>query len=84
MAFGDFDDLPRITASDEVLRDKAFNIAKNPEYDRYQLELALKGYTFFYKKTTGGVVTLALPKTLSTGDKSATKCKIMSNQQLPE
>ena len=29
MAYGDFKGLARRTASDEVLRDKAFNIAKN-------------------------------------------------------
>ena len=33
MAYGDFIDLSRRTASDKVLRDKAFNIAKNPKYD---------------------------------------------------
>ena len=31
----DFKDLSRRTASDKMLRDKAFNIAKNPKYDRY-------------------------------------------------
>ena len=36
MAYGDFKYLARRTASDNVLRDKAFNIAKNPKYDRYQ------------------------------------------------
>ena len=36
MAYGDFQDLGGRTASDEVLRDKAFNIAKNPKYDEYQ------------------------------------------------
>ena len=30
MAYGDFKDLARRTASDKVLRDRAFNIAKNP------------------------------------------------------
>ena len=35
MAYGDFKDLARRTASDKVLRDKAFNIAKNPKYDGY-------------------------------------------------
>ena len=35
MASGDFNDLPKRTASDKVLRDKAFNIAKYPKYDRY-------------------------------------------------
>ena len=29
MAYGDFKDLPRRTASDKVLPDKAFNICKN-------------------------------------------------------
>ena len=36
MAYGDFKYLARRTASDNVLRDKAFNIAKNPKHDRYQ------------------------------------------------
>ena len=33
MAYGDFKDLARRTVSDKVLRDKAFDIAKNPKYD---------------------------------------------------
>ena len=33
MAYGDFKYLAKITTSDEVLRDKAFNIAKNPKND---------------------------------------------------
>ena len=42
MAYGDFKDLPRRTASDKVLRyNKAFNIAKNPKYDGYQRDFAL-------------------------------------------
>ena len=40
MAYGDFKDLKRRTFSDKVLRDKAFNIAKNPKYDGYQRGLA--------------------------------------------
>ena len=32
MAYGD---LKRRAASDKILRDKAFNIAKNPKYDGY-------------------------------------------------
>ena len=35
MAYGDFKDLERKTASDKFLRDKAYNIAKTPKYDRY-------------------------------------------------
>ena len=33
MACGDFKDLSRRTVLDQVLRDKAFNITKNPQYD---------------------------------------------------
>ena len=40
MTYGDFKELPGRTASDEVLRDKAFNITKNPKYDGYQGGLA--------------------------------------------
>ena len=36
MAYGNFKDLPRRTASGKVIRDKAFNIAKNSQYDVYQ------------------------------------------------
>ena len=36
MAYGDLKDLPRRMASDRVLRDKGFNIDKNPKYDVYQ------------------------------------------------
>ena len=32
--------LPRKTAADKVLSDKAFNIAKNLKYDEYQRGLA--------------------------------------------
>ena len=53
MAYGDFKDLVRITGSDKVLRDKAFNIAQNPKYDGYQRELACVVYKFFDKKFSG-------------------------------
>ena len=33
MAYRDFKDLSRRTASDKMLRDKALNITKNPKYD---------------------------------------------------
>ena len=36
MAYGDFKDLPRRTASDKVLYGEVFNIAKNPNYDGNQ------------------------------------------------
>ena len=56
MAYGDFKDLTRRTASDKVLRDKAFNIAKNPKYDGYQRGLACMVYKFFDKKISGSGV----------------------------
>ena len=40
MVHGDLRDLLRKTASEKVLRDKAFNIAKIPKYDEYQRDLA--------------------------------------------
>ena len=40
MAYGDFKDLAKRTAADKVLRDKAFNVAKDPKYDVYQRGLA--------------------------------------------
>ena len=52
IAYGDFKDLIRRTASDKILRDKAFNIAKNPKYDGYQRGLAAVVYKFFHKKTS--------------------------------
>ena len=40
MADEDFKDLKRSTFSDRVLRDKAFNVAKDPKYDGYQRGLS--------------------------------------------
>ena len=51
MAYGDFKDLKRRTVSDKVLRDKAFNIAKNPKYDGYQTGLASVVYKFLIKSS---------------------------------
>ena len=50
MAYGDFKDLARRTASDKILYDKAFNIAKNSKYDEYQRGLASMVYRFFLQK----------------------------------
>ena len=50
MAHGDFKDLPRTTAADTVLRDKAVNIAKNKKYDGYQRGLASVAYKCFKTK----------------------------------
>ena len=56
MAYGDFKDLARRTASDKIFRDKAFDIAKNPKYDGYQRGLASMVYNIFDKKSAGSVV----------------------------
>ena len=44
----------------EILRDKAFNIAKNPKYDGYQRGLASMVYKFFDKKSKGSDVNIPL------------------------
>ena len=49
MAYGDFKGLTRITGSDKILNDNAFNIAKNLKYDGYQCGLALMVHKFFDK-----------------------------------
>ena len=66
--------------TDKALRDKAFDIAKNPKYDGYQKGLACIDYKFFDKKSSGGAVTCSRSEALTTQDKSATENKIMSNQ----
>ena len=65
MAYGDFKDLKRITFSDKVLRDKAFNIAKYPKYDAYERGLASMIYKFFVRKSKGsGVANNEIKKNL--------------------
>ena len=51
MAYGDFKDLTRRTASDKILCDKAFNIAKNLNADGYRRGLASMVYEFSDKKS---------------------------------
>ena len=52
-AYADHKDLINRTKSDKVLRDKAYDIARNPEYDGYQRGLASMVYKFFDKKSMG-------------------------------
>ena len=70
MASGDFEDLNRRTIADKVLRDKAFNIAKNAKHDRYQRGLAsINGLQIFFdKKASAGAI----------------KNEIISNKQIAE
>ena len=69
MAYGDFKDLLRRSASDKLLCDKAFNIAKNTKYDGCKRDLVSMVYKFFDKKT------------ISSG---SVKRKSMPNQELAE
>ena len=48
MTYGDFKDLTRRTVSDKILHDKAFNIAQNPKYDKYQRGLLQCFFFFFF------------------------------------
>ena len=52
-AYADNKDLINRTRADKVLRDKAYDIASNPEYDGYQRGLASMVYKFFDKKYMG-------------------------------
>ena len=62
MAYGHFKDLAKRTAADKFLRDKAFNIAKDPKYDGYHRALASMAYKLFNKKTTGSRIKYMPPK----------------------
>ena len=50
IAYGVFKTLTRRKASDEILRDKAFDIDKNPKYDGYERGLASIVYEFLIKR----------------------------------
>ena len=52
-AYADHKDLINRIKSGKVLRDKAYDIASNPEYDGYQRGLASMVYKFFDKKSIG-------------------------------
>ena len=58
MAYGDFKDLAKRTATDKVLRNKAFHVAKNPKYDGYQRGLASIVYKCFNKTSKGSGVAM--------------------------
>ena len=52
-AYADHKDYINRTEADNVLRDKAYDIASNPKYDGFQRGLASIAYKFFDKKSTG-------------------------------
>ena len=53
MAYVKSKDLIKRTQSDNVLKDKAFKISNNPNYNGYQRGLASVVYRFFDKKSKG-------------------------------
>ena len=75
MAYEDFKDLTRRTVSDKILRDKAFNIAKNPNCDGYQRGNA-SVYKFFDKNSA--------PFQDKSASGGASKRKKMPNNELPK
>ena len=69
MGYGNFINLTSRTASDKILRDKAFNIVKNLKYSGYQRPSVVYNFFFFLdKKIAGGAI----------------KNEIMSNKELAE
>ena len=66
MAYSKFNNLDKRTQSENILTDKAFEIASNPKHVDYQRALASMAFMFFDKKPTG----------------SGIKNEIKENQQL--
>ena len=56
MAYGKSKNLVKRIQSDNFLKDKAFKIAVNPNYDGYQRVLASMVYKFFDKKSKGSSI----------------------------
>ena len=52
-AYSDSKDLTKITVADKILKNKAFDIAKDPKNDGYQRGLPSMVYKFFDKKSKG-------------------------------
>ena len=71
-AYSDSKDLTKGTAADKILRNRAFNIAKDPKYDGYQRGLASMVYKLFDKKSAGS------------GAKHVNTKRTPQNQQLAE
>ena len=78
-AYSDSKDLIKRTAADKILKNKAFNIAKDPKYDGYQRGLPSMVYKFFDSK-------VASPdkKSEGSGAKHVNTKLIPQNEQLAE
>ena len=77
-AYSDSKDLTKRTVADKILRNKAFNIAKNQKYDGYQRGLGSVVYKFFDKKSAS----LADKSTKGSGVTELTSKSLSQNQQL--
>ena len=51
-AYSDSKDLTKTTIADKILKNKAFDIAKDPKHDGYQRGLASMVYKFFDSKVS--------------------------------
>ena len=52
-AYSDSKDLTKRTIADKILKNRVFDIAKDPKYDEYQRGLASMVYKFFDSKASG-------------------------------
>ena len=78
-AYSDSKDLTKRTVADKILKNKAFDIAKDSKYDGYQRGLASMVYNFFYSK-------VAWPdkKSEGSGAKHVNTKLIPQNEQLAD
>ena len=78
-AYSDSKDLTKTTVADKILKNKAFDITKDPKYDGYQRGLASIVYKFFDSK-------VASPdkKSVGSGAKHVNTKLIPQNEQLAE
>ena len=67
-AYANHKDLINRTEADKVLKDKAYDIASNPEYHGYQRGLASMVYKFFDKKSTGSGINTTKPSSSTLAD----------------
>ena len=78
-AYSDSKDLTKRTVADKILKNQAFDIAKDPKYDGYQRGLTSMVYKFFDSK-------IASPdnKSVGSGAKRVNTKLIPQNEQLAE
>ena len=79
--YEDFKDLTRRTASDKVLHNEAFDVAKNPKYDGYQRELASLVYKLLDKKSSNQRLAQELHKPIRNFEKRKKLCSFKDNIQ---